>query len=66
MKEKVKEFFLSNWTLSEKCLLIADILLLGVLIGWLTSTIRKGISILSHNSWEIGAKCVEEAEEEEE
>lgn len=52
MKEKVKAFFVSNWTISEKSLLLADVLLLGVLIGWLTSPLKHGFSFFSNNSCE--------------
>lgn len=48
MKEKVLSFFQTDWTMSEKCLLITDIFLLGILIGWLTSPIKKGIAFLGN------------------
>lgn len=41
MKDKLKLFFLSDWTFTEKCLLLADVLLVGILLGWLTSPFRK-------------------------
>lgn len=63
MKEKMKEFFLSDWTLSEKCLLTADLLLLGVVVGWLTSPLKKGLHIFSDNSWNINTDHNEEEEE---
>lgn len=48
MKKSVKAFFFSDWTTSEKTLLLADVLLLGVLIGWLTSPL-KSLSFFSNN-----------------
>ncbi len=68
MKEKLenlKNFALSNWTPSEKCLLVADVLLLGVLIGWLTSPLRDGIHLFSDNSYDVSHVYEEEEEEEE-
>lgn len=62
MKEKVKEFFLSDWTLSEKCLLTADLLLLGVLVGWLTSPLKNGFHIFSDNTWDIKSPNKQEEE----
>ncbi len=41
MKDKLKLFFESNWSMAEKILLLADILLFGILLGWLTSPFRK-------------------------
>lgn len=64
MKEKLKTFFLSNWSVSEKSLLIADVLLLGVLIGWITSPLRNGIGLFSNNTWDICNTCKEKEEEE--
>ncbi|MCD8022408.1 MAG: hypothetical protein LUF30_05375 [Lachnospiraceae bacterium] len=49
MKEKLKTLFLSDWSPTEKGLLIADVLLLGVLIGWLTSPIKNGLMFFSNN-----------------
>ena len=40
MKEKLKAFFESDWTPVEKILLLADILLFGILLGWLTSPFK--------------------------
>lgn len=48
MKEKIKAFFLSDWTLTEKILLLADVLLLGILIGFLTP-LKNGIHFFSDN-----------------
>lgn len=53
MKDKLKTLFLSNWTISEKCLLLADVLLLGVLLGWLTSPLRNGFRLFSGNTWDF-------------
>lgn len=47
--EKIKEFMNSDWTLTEKILLLADVLLAGVLIGFLISPIRNGIGLFSNN-----------------
>lgn len=68
MRDKVKAFFLSNWSLSEKSLLLADVLLLGILIGWLTSPLKNGWSILSNNfrSFKTNTGCAEEEKESEE
>ncbi len=66
MKDKIKTFFESNWTLSEKILLVTDVLLLGVVIGWLTSPLKNGIGICSNNTWDIcNHKPCGECEEEE-
>lgn len=66
MKEKLKMYFLSNWTPTEKGLLIADVLLLGVLIGWITSPLKNGFGFFSNNTCDIKTNCGEEYEEEEE
>ncbi|MCI6006334.1 MAG: hypothetical protein SOY73_04920 [Blautia sp.] len=63
MKERVKEFFLSDWTITEKCLLAADILLTGILLGWLTSPLKKGLHLFSDNTWDINTPNNEEEEE---
>ena len=55
MKNWIKDNFLASWTPFEKGLFLTDVLLLGILIGW-----------LSNNSWEIGEKDKEEQEQEEE
>ena len=47
--EKIKEFFHQDWTLTEKILLTADVLLAGVLIGWLTSPL-KDLKFFSNNT----------------
>ncbi len=71
MKEKLKEFVLASWTPSEKILLVADVFLAGILIGWLTSPLKKGMRWFCDNSF--GGKfyevpddeyCDEEEEEE--
>ena len=41
--EKIKEFLHQDWTMTEKTLLIADLLLAGVLIGWLTAPFKGGL-----------------------
>lgn len=43
MKEMWKAFFQKVWSLPEKILLLTDVLLAGVLIGWLTSPLKSGI-----------------------
>ncbi|MCC8136595.1 MAG: hypothetical protein LIO76_00750 [Clostridiales bacterium] len=56
MKEKckvLKSVFLSEWSPMEKGLLLADVLLFGVLLGWLTSPLKNGLSFFSNNSWDI-------------
>ena len=40
MKEKLTAFFESDWTPAEKILLLADILLFGILLVWLTSPFK--------------------------
>jgi hypothetical protein len=66
MKESLKRFLLSNWTLSEKGLLLTDLLLLGVLIGWITSPLKHGFGFFSNNSWDIKTNYADESEKEEE
>ena len=55
--KSLKAVFLSNWSPLEKSLLLLDVLLTGVLLGWLTSPMRKVV---------INADCDIENEEEEE
>ena len=43
MKETWKAFFQKDWSMPEKVLLLTDVLLAGVLIGWLTSPLKNGI-----------------------
>ncbi len=43
MLEKIKEFLHQDWTMTEKVLLITDLLLTGVLIGWLTAPFKGGL-----------------------
>ena len=62
MKENVKDFFLSDWTLTEKCLLTADLLLLGVLVGWITSPMKRGLHFFSDNIWDIKNQNKQEEE----
>lgn len=66
MKDKMKTFFLGNWTLTEKILLLADVLLFGILLGWLTSPLKDGMHFFSDNSWDINSDPCCECEEEEE
>ena len=65
MKDKLKTYFLSSWTPTEKDLLIADVLLLGVLIGWITSPLKNGFGFFSNNTWDIKTNCTDDQEEEE-
>ncbi len=65
MKDKVKAFFLSNWSLSEKSLLLADVLLFGILAGWLTSPLKNGWSVLSNNFRNFKTNANGGADEEE-
>ena len=46
-KCKVKEFFESDWTMSEKVLFTASAVLLGVLVGFLFSPFKGGVKVLS-------------------
>lgn len=68
--EKVKEFLLRNWTMPEKVLLLTDVLLAGVLVGWLTSPLKGGFFsnnlIHSNNEGDIWEDTEEWEEEEEE
>lgn len=44
MKKRVKllkEVFLRDWTPGEKSFLLTDVLLFGLLLGWLTSPLRR-------------------------
>ena len=41
MKDQLKNVFLRSWSPAEKGLLLVDVLLSGVLLGWLTSPFRK-------------------------
>ncbi len=66
MKKWIKDNFLAKWTPLEKGLLLADALLLGVLIGWLTSPFQGGLRFFSNNSWKFGKVNREEEEQEEE
>lgn len=45
----MKDFLLKEWSISEKSLLITTILLTGVIIGFLTAPIKKGIYCGNHN-----------------
>ena len=64
MKDIIKKFWFSDWTLTEKCLLAADLLLAGVLIGWMTSPFKGGF--FSNNTWDIKSGNREEKNVEEE
>lgn len=70
MKNSLKRFLLSNWTLGEKGLLLADVLLFGVLAGWLTSPFRKTSEtnpFTNPDLWDMNTTTTncENAEEEE-
>lgn len=64
MKEKLKSLFLSDWSPAEKGLLIADVLLFGVLIGWITAPWKNGSGFFSNNSWNIQTNCADDCAEE--
>ena len=64
MKEKLKAFAFAAWSPQEKILLAVDLVLAGVLIGWLTSPLKGGIRWFCDNSF--GGKFYEAAEAEEE
>ena len=63
MKEKLKAFAFAAWSPQEKILLAVDLVLAGVLIGWLTSPLKGGIRWFCDNSF--GGKFYEAAEAEE-
>ncbi len=52
----LKTTFLSSWTPAEKALLLVNVLLFGMLLGWLTAPLKKII---------INAECDTENEEDE-
>lgn len=64
MKEKIKIFLQSDWTPAEKALLLADILLFGILLGWITSPFKGGLSLLSNNTWDFKRNCRMEEEQD--
>lgn len=64
MKEKLASFFKADWSMSEKCLLVADVLLLGVLIGWITSPLKNGFGLFSNNTWDIKTEYPETEDKE--
>lgn len=64
MKEKLRAFAFAAWSPQEKVLLVADVLLAGILIGWLTSPMKKGIRWFCDNSF--GGKYYDAAEAEDE
>ncbi len=64
MKETLKTLFLSEWSPLEKGLLMADALLFGVVIGWLTAPLRHGFSLFSGNTSGSGSNFGSEGEEE--
>ncbi len=64
MKEKLRAFAFAAWSPQEKILLIADVLLAGVLIGWLTSPLKGGSRWFCDNSF--GGKFYDVVEEEKE
>ncbi len=66
MKETLKNLFLSDWSSLEKILLLADVLLFGVLLGWLTAPRRGGFSLLSGNSLGAQTDSDDTGEDEEE
>ncbi len=61
MKDQLKKVFLRSWSPAEKGLLLADVLLSGVLLGWLTSPFRK---LTAGNMAKFFVKAVDEDEED--
>lgn len=67
MLEKIKAFAERSWTMEEKILLLADVLLAGVLLGWLTSPFKGGFfsnNIIGSQNEELIEEELEEEEEE--
>ena len=64
MKESLKKFILSNWLLSEKVLLVSDVLLLGILLGWVTSPFRSKWKKGVDGSIDVTFDCEGDEEEE--
>ena len=70
MKEKLKALALASWTPSEKILLVADVFLAGILVGWLTSPLKGGIRWFFDNTfggkfYDVPDEFYDEEEEEE-
>ena len=61
MKDQLKKVFLRSWSPAEKGLLLADVLLSGVLLGWLTSPFRK---LTAGNAAEFFVRAVDEEDDE--
>ncbi len=63
MKDTIKNLFLSDWTPAEKGLLLADVLLFGVVIGWLTAPLRHGFRPILNGKTEENGKMAEDSGE---
>ncbi len=69
MRETLKKLFLSAWTPAEKGLLLTDVLLFGILIGWLTSPLRRRTVLSARKvqdaaDWDDAADDFDEEDEE--
>jgi hypothetical protein len=49
MKQYITEFINRSWTREEKVLVVLCASLIGILVGFLFSPLKKGISLFSHN-----------------
>lgn len=64
MKELVKRAFLRSWSPAEKSLLLTDVLLFGVLVGWITTPLWK-LAARKDMFYDVKIEKEEEDEEEE-
>ena len=49
MLEKIKEFFIRDWSLADKLLMILCFFYLGIIKGFLLAPIKKGVSCGNNN-----------------
>lgn len=49
MKQYITDFINRSWTTEEKILVVLFSTLLGIVVGFIFSPVKKGISVLSHN-----------------
>ena len=49
MKDMIRDFFDRDWTLEEKILMLVNCALAGMILGFLISPVKKGLSVGSHN-----------------
>lgn len=49
MKEFISEFINRSWTNEEKVLVVLSASLIGIVVGFIFSPLKKGISVFSHN-----------------